>query len=85
MASGKLFYNVLNKDSFEKRVSQGDIPFSAIAFLPASREIWKDQVETLILSEKMGELLEQTKKTYPMTVDYKQIVLGKADLAAETK
>ena len=56
-----------------------------VMYFSDSREIWKDQVETLILSEKMGELLEQTKETYPMTVNYKKVVLGKADLAAETK
>ncbi len=56
-----------------------------VMYFSDSREIWKDQVETLILSEKMGELLEQTKETYPMTVNYKKIVLGKADLATETK
>ncbi|MBR5022486.1 MAG: peptidylprolyl isomerase [Oscillospiraceae bacterium] len=56
-----------------------------VMYFSAAREIWKDQVETLILSEKMGELLEQTKETYPMTVNYKNIVLGKADLVTETK
>lgn len=56
-----------------------------VMYFSASREIWKDQVETLILSERMGELLEQTKAKYPMTVDYKKVVLGKADLTTETE
>lgn len=56
-----------------------------VMYFSASREIWKDQVETLILSERMGELLEQTKAKYPITVDYKKVVLGKADLATAEK
>lgn len=56
-----------------------------VMYFSDSREIWKDQVETLILSERMGELLEQTKETYPMTVNYKKIVLGKADLTTEAE
>lgn len=40
MASGKLFYNVLNKESFEKKVSEGKILQSSIAFIPSTREIW---------------------------------------------
>ena len=56
-----------------------------VMYFSASREIWKDQVETLILSEKMGELLEETKEVYPVSVDYKKIVLGEADMSTETK
>lgn len=56
-----------------------------VMYFSASREIWKDQVETLILSERMGELLDQTKAKYPMTVNYKKVVLGKADLTTETE
>lgn len=40
MASGKLFYNVLNKASFEKKVSEGKILQSSIAFIPSTREVW---------------------------------------------
>ena len=56
-----------------------------VMYFSGSCEIWKDQVETLILSERMGELLEQTKAQYPMTVNYKKIVLGRADLVEETE
>lgn len=40
MASGKLFYNVLNKESFEKKVAEGKILQSSIAFIPSTREVW---------------------------------------------
>ena len=40
MASNKLFYNVLNKESFEKKVSDGQILQSSIAFIPSTREVW---------------------------------------------
>lgn len=40
MASGKLFYNVLNKESFEKKVQEGRILHSSIAFIPSTREVW---------------------------------------------
>ena len=56
-----------------------------VMYFSGSRDIWKDQAETMVLSEKVGELLEETTAKYPMTVNYKKIVLGKADLAAETK
>jgi len=56
-----------------------------VMYFSGSRDIWKDQAETMILSERVGELLEQTKETYPMTVNYKKIVLGKADLTTETE
>lgn len=40
MATGKLFYNVLNKESFEKKVAEGKILLSSIAFVPSTREVW---------------------------------------------
>lgn len=35
-----MFYNVLNKQSFEKKVSEGKILQSSIAFIPSTREVW---------------------------------------------
>lgn len=40
MSSGKLFYNVLNKESFAKKVAEGKILQSSIAFIPSTREVW---------------------------------------------
>ncbi len=54
-----------------------------VMYFSGSRDIWKDQTETLMLADRMGELLEQTKAKYPMTVNYKKVALGKADLATE--
>lgn len=54
-----------------------------VMYFSDSREIWKDQAETMVMSEKVGELLEQAEAQYPMTVNYKKIVLGKADLTTE--
>ena len=51
-----------------------------VMYFSDSFEIWKDQVETLMLSEKMNELLDETKGEYPMVVNYKNVALGKADL-----
>lgn len=56
-----------------------------VMYFSGSRDIWKDQAETMVLSEKVGELLEETTAKYPMTVNYKKIVLGKADLTTETE
>lgn len=56
-----------------------------VMYFSDSREIWKDQAETQVLAEKMGELLEQSEAKYPMTVNYKKVVLGKADLSTETE
>lgn len=35
-----MFYNVLNKESFEKKVQEGKILLSSIAFIPSTREVW---------------------------------------------
>ena len=54
-----------------------------VMYFSGSRDIWKDQAETMLLSESVGEILEEAEVKYPMTVNYKKVVLGKADLVTE--
>lgn len=54
-----------------------------IMYFSDSREIWKDEAETWVLNEKMTKLLEDGKVKYPMTVEYKKIALGSADLTTD--
>lgn len=56
-----------------------------IMYFSSSKEKWKDQVETQVLSEKTSKLLEDAETQWPMTINYKKIVLGNADLTKSSK
>ena len=51
-----------------------------IMYFSDSREIWKEEAEVLVLDEKMEKILNDAEAQYPMTVNYKNLALGKADL-----
>ena len=52
-----------------------------IMYFSDSREIWKEEAEVLVLDEKMEKILNDAEAQYPMTVNYKNLALGKADLS----
>ena len=51
-----------------------------IMYFSSSKPIWEYEVGTLVLSEKVSQLMEEAKNTWPMEVNYKKIALGNADL-----
>ena len=54
-----------------------------IMYFSNSMDIWRDEAETQVVNEKMTKLLEEATAKYPMTVNYKKVVLGQADLSAQ--
>ena len=52
-----------------------------IMYFSGSREMWKEQVEIMLLTEKTTKLLEEAETWFPMTADYEMMVIGSADLA----
>ena len=51
-----------------------------IMYFSSSREIWKDHAEIGVLEEWVNKMLDEAKLKYPVTIDYKKIVLGTADI-----
>lgn len=55
-----------------------------VMYFSSSKEIWRDEAETQVVNAKMTNLLTEAKAKYPMTVNYKKLVLGKATLVDES-
>lgn len=51
-----------------------------IMYFCDSVDIWKSQAEQVLRLEKEADILAEAESKYPMTVDYKKIVLGQAEL-----
>lgn len=51
-----------------------------VMYFSNSMEIWRDEAELRVSNEKMLNLLEEAKEKYPISVDYKKLVLGQAEL-----
>ena len=51
-----------------------------VMYFSGSKELWKDQAETMVLSEKMARKLREFEEMYPADIDYKKVVLGNADI-----
>jgi len=52
-----------------------------IMYFSASSEIWLEQAETQVLADKMAKILSDAEVVYPMTINWKKLVLGKADIS----
>lgn len=54
-----------------------------VMYFSKSMEIWKDEAETQVINEKMRNLLKTTAEKYPISVNYKELVLGQTELIAQ--
>ena len=54
-----------------------------IMYFSGATEIWKDEVESLVISEKMQKIVDAAEEAYPMKVYDDKIALGEADLTAD--
>ncbi len=54
-----------------------------IMYFSGSEPIWEKEATAAVLSENTSKMLEEAEEKWPMTVNYKKIVLGYVDLAAE--
>ncbi len=54
-----------------------------IMYFSGSAPIWEYETRSMVLSENTNKLLAEAQEKYPMTVDYKKIVIGNVNLAGE--
>ena len=60
--------------------TQSSVQGYHIMYFSSSKPIWEYEVGTLVLSEKLTQLMADADSTWPMEVNYKKIALGNADL-----
>ncbi len=63
--------------------TQSSVQGYHIMYFSGSEPIWQKEAETAVLSENTSKMLEEAEQKWPMTVNYKEIVLGHVDLTAE--